>query len=113
MENKGIRGCHMLGTIVVIIILAALGIGLFKIAKATGSALSKGGNAFRASLRGDGTSRIGLKPLIIMAVSIGALISVGGLGHRGFYFLPSFVLTSGFVLGVGLLIKYLVEQPQT
>jgi hypothetical protein len=54
-----------------------------------------------------------LKPLIVMALSIGVLVSLAGTGLRGHYFFPSFIFVSVFVLGVGLLIKHFTERPQT
>ena len=51
-----------------------------------------------------------LERLIVIAVCVGALLSLMGAGSRGFHFLPTFILVSGFVLGVGLLINHLAER---
>ena len=43
--------------------------------------------------------------LIIVGLAVGALVAITGLGTRGFHFLPSFILVSGFVIGVGMLLS--------
>ena len=48
--------------------------------------------------------------LIIVGLAVGALVAITGLGTRGFHFLPSFILVSGFVIGVGLLVNRAVER---
>lgn len=54
-----------------------------------------------------------LGPLILTALIVGALVSVMGAGARGFHFLPMFILASGFVLGVGLLVNRAAESVKT
>jgi FtsH-binding integral membrane protein len=54
-----------------------------------------------------------LTPLIVMALSIGTLVSLAFTGLRDHHFLPSFIFVSVFVLGIGLLIKHFTERPQT
>jgi hypothetical protein len=51
-----------------------------------------------------------LGPLIILALCLGALFSVTSAGTRGWHFLPWFIVGSGFVLGVGLLINNIAER---
>jgi hypothetical protein len=53
-----------------------------------------------------------LTPLIVMALSIGTLVSLAFTDLRGHRFL-SFIFVSVFVLGIGLLIKHFTERPQT
>jgi hypothetical protein len=60
-----------------------------------------------------GESRMQLTPLIVMALSVGTLVSLAFTGLRSHQFLPSFIFVSVFVLGVGLLIKHFTERPQT
>jgi thiosulfate reductase cytochrome b subunit len=43
--------------------------------------------------------------LIASALILGALFSVGAAGTRGWHFLPGFILFSGLVLGVGMLVN--------
>lgn len=53
---------------------------------------------------------MGLVPLIVTALVVGTLVSLGAVGTRGFHFLPSFILVSGFVLGIGLLVNKVTES---
>jgi hypothetical protein len=58
--------------------------------------------------RNVGGSRLPLGPLTVMALCLGALtvIGVGSRGKAWFFF----ILASGFVLGVGLLINHIAER---
>jgi hypothetical protein len=51
-----------------------------------------------------------LGALIAMSLCLGALESLAGAGSRGFHFLPSFIIGSVFVLGIGLLINHIAGQ---
>jgi hypothetical protein len=44
-------------------------------------------------------------PTIITGLIVGALVAVGTVGTRGFHFLPAFIVISGFVIAVGLLVN--------
>jgi len=51
-----------------------------------------------------------LGPLVVTALIVGALLSLMGAGTRGFRFLPTFLLVSGFVLGIGLMVNRAAES---
>jgi hypothetical protein len=55
-------------------------------------------------------SRTRLGPLIVTALCIGALISLAGSGGRAHHFLPTFIIVSGFVLGVALLVNHVATR---
>jgi len=44
-------------------------------------------------------------PTIITGLIVGALVAVVEVGKRGYHFLPAFILMSGFVIAVGLLVN--------
>lgn len=47
--------------------------------------------------------------LVVVGLIVGALVATTQLGTRGSHFLPPFILVSGFVIGVGMLVNRAVE----
>ena len=51
-----------------------------------------------------------LVSLILHSIAVGALVSLMGYGNRNWHFLPSFIMFSGFSIGIGLIANKIVEE---
>jgi hypothetical protein len=47
--------------------------------------------------------------LIVISLTVGALLALAPIGHRGYHLFPVFVVMSGFVLGVGALVNKVLK----
>jgi hypothetical protein len=56
-------------------------------------------------IRDDEMAARGLKRLIVTSLVVGGLLALAPIGQRGYHFFPVFILMSGFVLGVGVLVN--------
>jgi hypothetical protein len=47
-----------------------------------------------------------IKRLVVTAMILGALVSLFGMGKRGYHFFPSFIILTLVVIGVGMLVDW-------
>ena len=52
-----------------------------------------------------------MKPirLILICLIIAAVLAMTGVGHRGFHWFPTFIVFSGFLIGIALLADKMVS----
>jgi len=51
--------------------------------------------------------------IIVTSVTVGALLALAPMGHRGYHFFPSFIIMSGFVFGIGMLVNKALKAVDT
>ena len=47
---------------------------------------------------------------VITSLIVGALFSVAAAGTRGYHFLPAFIVLSGFVAGIGIMVNLACDR---
>jgi hypothetical protein len=47
-----------------------------------------------------------IKQLVVTAMILGTLVSLFGMGKRGYHFFPSFIILTLVVIGVGMLVNW-------